>query len=717
MYRSELLRTLWFLSLAALFIVAVTFMSDAIDLNLANAWDRPWPIILNALPGVLLAWSIMIMSRRVLLSFWLAAMVYGALENINQIKITNLRTPLLPQDISFLRMIDANSIDLFGAYAGSLLLVAAGLAAVIAFSVLLFFLEEPLFSGSLKGRAAPTILLACVLLALGPIGNGWRHLYGSGSYFKVSVWSPLETNRQSGLFNELAASYLAYRDAGRVPPPSVPEARKLLQHYAGQIQAGLDQVTEEGQHPDIVIIQSEAFFDPSVLNQVDPGSVLSRFHEWQARGASGRLYVPAFGGGTIRTEFEVMTGISLASLPSVEYPYLQLSYPRMHGLVSVLNGHGYETRSIHANGAGFWNRESIFRAFGFKHRTWRRDFSAKLRYEGLYVSDETMTDQIIDDLEHRESDAPRFIFAISIENHGPYDVQPDIDWEAWKKISVPSGLEGQAAYDFRSYLYHLNHVDMQFDRLLNHVMASSRPTIVVLYGDHLPSLAPVFGQLGFRDGVDMQSQPVPWLMVTNYGDLRVPSGDLVAWMLPGIVLHAAGVNDDIFFTLKRMLPRDLATFTHSPWTKTDTAQADAKEADVFFRLAQVDRLRLSDDFGKVTDAIEGGDPVRVSDSVLGAYVTPEYEVGGVANDFAVDSPLFAQVKLAGKADGLSIQVFLKDRKQTVFREASVRVDVDGWTKANLDLREGAKLVPGRYQVETLLNGEVAKSYGVQIHEG
>ncbi|MGN6281900.1 LTA synthase family protein [Frateuria sp.] len=712
-HRSELTRTLWFFALALFFVLVATFIDGASDVRLAAAFQRPWPVIANAIPGLLLAWLLLVLSRRALFSFWVATVAYLALAKVNQIKVANLQTPLLPQDISFLRTIDASSMHLFGAYAGSLLVVALGLVALVAITVLLFILEAPLMARGWKGRATPTFLLICALLAFGPVGHVWRHLYG-GSYFTVVPWSPLKTSRKSGLLNELGASYLAYRDAGRIPPPSEKEAGELLKRYAGPIRAGMDTVSEEAAHPDIIIIQSEAFFDPSVLNRIERQEVLTRFHVWQARGASGRLHVPTFGGGTIRTEFEVLTGISLRSLPSVDYPYLQLSYTSLRGLVSNLNQHGYDTYSIHANGGGFWNRESNFQALGFKHRVWRDAFSKKAKYEGLYVSDKSMTDQIIDVLDHGESDAPRFIFAISIENHGPYAAQPGINWADWKALRLPAGLDDKTAYDLRSYLYHLDHVDIELDRLLNHVMASPRPTMVVFYGDHLPSLVPAFEKLGFRDGTNMLQQTVPWLMIGNFGDLGVPNGDIASWMLPGIVLHAAGVNDDVFLTLKRMLPRDLANLTHSPWIKDESLAP--KQEKLLSQLTQIDRLRLEGDFVNLAGLVTDGDgaSVRVTGSVLGSYITPDFQVGGVGNTFAVNSPLFAKIDVVGSATELTIQARLQGPNQVVLREAGTQLNLDGTASVNLDLRDGRPLTPGWYQLCVLLNGTQVKSYRVQI---
>lgn len=713
--RSELVRTLWFLLVCAIFVIVVSLIDGASDFALIGEGDfRPLAIMLNALPGILLACFVLILSRRVLFSFWIAFLLYSALEVVNEIKVENLRTPLLPQDIQFLRMIDSSAIHLLGAYAGSILGVAGTILFAVLVTWLLFYMERPLMARGIRARRPLAFLFVCVLLLLGPLGHGWVRLYGSDAYFALVAWSPLDTTQRSGLLNNFVAALIARHSTKNPQPSSEPEASRLIERYAGAIKAGLNRPVDRRLLPDIVIVQSEAFFDPSVLNHIPKESVLGQFHGWQTLGATGELHVPTFGGGTIRTEFEILTGISLNSLPLVGYPYLELRLDGVKSLVSVLNRHGYDTRSIHANGRGFWSRGTVFRDFGFKHQTWLEDFAEKPRYEGLYVSDESMTDEIIGQLSAARTDGvPKFVFAISIENHGPYDVQPHIDWQAWKAITVPSVLSDQEAYDFRSYIYHLNHVDVQFDRLATYVRNSSRPTILFFYGDHLPALGAEFDRLGFRNGGDMLTEPVPWLMVSNRKDMLLANGELAAWMVPSALLHVAGVNDDAFFTLKRMMPADLASFTHSPWA-TPREDAPPDIAAILDQLAQVDRLRLLRRFGPIAASISGGDPVKVTSSVLGSYVTPDYAVGGVADHFAIGTPLFAEVRLVGMSDDTRVRVLIKNKDLKIVRQSAVTLDVDGPVKVNLDLRDHHKLPTGRYQVETRVDDKLMSSFQLTI---
>ena len=86
----------------------------------------------------------------------------------------------------------------------------------------------------------------------------------------------------------------------------------------------------ERQTPDIVVVQSESFFDPSVVRGLDGEDFAPNLHRLAKEGSSGGLHVPTYGGGTIRTEFEVLTGLSLRYFPTLQFPYLQ-----MHGVRSL----------------------------------------------------------------------------------------------------------------------------------------------------------------------------------------------------------------------------------------------------------------------------------------------------------------------------------------------------------------------------------------------
>ena len=104
------------------------------------------------------------------------------------------------------------------------------------------------------------------------------------------------------------------------PPPSYSEESlnemlKIIDYKDTQI---------SGDTPNIIMVQLESFFDPTYLS-VD-GMTFSKepvpnFKRLKEEYPHGFLHVPAFGGGTANTEFEVLTQIDLKAFGLGEYPY------------------------------------------------------------------------------------------------------------------------------------------------------------------------------------------------------------------------------------------------------------------------------------------------------------------------------------------------------------------------------------------------------------
>ncbi|HEY4093854.1 MAG TPA: LTA synthase family protein, partial [Luteibacter sp.] len=144
-----------------------------------------------------------------------------------------------------------------------------------------------------------------------------------------------------------------------------------------------------------VVVQSESFFDPSVINGLQDADFAPNLHRLAQHASSGQLHVPTYGGGTIRTEFEVLTGLSLRYFPTMQFPYLEMHTGAMPGMVRALRSHGYETIAVHGNDPGFWNRTSAFKSLGFDRFVSQTAFPADARKHGELMPDSAMTDQIM----------------------------------------------------------------------------------------------------------------------------------------------------------------------------------------------------------------------------------------------------------------------------------------------------------------------------------
>ena len=229
-----------------------------------------------------------------------------------------------------------------------------------------------------------------------------------------------------------------------------------------------------------------------------------------ADGHGGEMKVPTFGGGTIRTEFEVLTGMPMQAFPNAQFPYVTLVRDRIPGLVSELKQHGYRAVAVHGNSGSFWNRQNAYKAIGFDRFITQREFPRNAARNGRWISDAVMTDIVLDELNAHGTDAgPRAEHGEPRPLHRSGHHRP-----GGARCGAGAGrLSPAQALQLRNYLYHAHRADAQFGRLLDELRARRRPAVLLFFGDHLPGMRDVFDAVGFRDGRPATKQYVPWVLV------------------------------------------------------------------------------------------------------------------------------------------------------------------------------------------------------------
>lgn len=241
------------------------------------------------------------------------------------------------------------------------------------------------------------------------------------------------------------------------------------------------------ERPDIIVVMSESFWDPTRL----PGVTITPDPVANTRALqSGHVFSPEFGGMTANVEFEALTGFSNAFLPAGSIPYQQYVRAPVPSLATFLKSEGYETRAIHPGTNWFWNRGNVYSAFGFD------DFKSEenlpyLEKRGPLASDASMTDEII-----REAEAtsePFFFFAVSLQNHGPYE--PDRYADNGHRVEAPISLWGRKS--LATYAEGAADADRNLQRLVEWAGKRDRPTVIAFFGDHLPPLGQVYVETEF----------------------------------------------------------------------------------------------------------------------------------------------------------------------------------------------------------------------------
>lgn len=525
---------------AGVSFVLIAWVLDRHSLGLAwNAYFLSRGFFTGGLLLLVLYGLLLSATGRPGLSLLLATSAIAALFIANSKKIEYLHTTLAPADYYFLKGIDAASFNLFRHYVDGTVVVSA-VAAFLIGTLLLIRFEPSFFRGRPTSR---------VILLLASAVCGWLILPGGKLSDRVydaealgMSYSPLLGELHAGLISSLICASNADRKAMDVVPDPAAVARVIAAERARFPGSPDSSPRPAVEQPDIVVVQSESFFDPAIMEGVSTAGLLPNLHRAQADHGVATMSVPTFGGGTLRTEFEVLTGLPLDAYPDLQFPYLQISKSRISSLATVLGKAGYSTVAIHPNSGAFWNRRAAFKAMGFGAFLTINDFPSTAYRDGFYLSDHSMTSQVIDSLDHAK--APVFIFAISIETHGPYRHGFVNDDAQRKALPAPPSWPAKAADELRTYSYHIHHADAELGRLWEYLKQRRRPYILVFYGDHLPGFEFVYDAGKFRDGMSPFQQRVPWLLVGSQAMApERPPERIYSWMLADEILRQAGLDE------------------------------------------------------------------------------------------------------------------------------------------------------------------------------
>ena len=485
-------------------IAATVALPLWLDPNLPG--ELPWQrILLNALPLGLLALIVLGLSRRPMLSvIWVFALTQ-VLFFVNRVKLEELREPVVFNDILLMPQV-VTGFDLLGSYVNNGPLVLAAFV-FLAFNAIGWKWEKPAFGW--WPALAMTILSTLLLISLSAADKPLGSLYHSGLIVRMD-WEARDNVKANGLIASLArsSSYILY-DFPEVDPVSIRRP-----DFLPELPEETPGATSD--YPDIVVVLSESFFDPAVLKGVEPCQYLAQFCELESEGQSGSLAVPTFAGNTPRSEFELLTGIPFATFGGLDYPYVSVVNRPIYSYPWYLKSLGYDTTAIHTNLRSFWRRNSAMPKLGFDRYIALEDIRDPERV-GFWPADSVLTDQILALFEPRESDAPRFVLGISMENHGP--------WNANRRSRLPDSVADiplpEAANDvpdkpLQQFLFHAENAVTELERLWQFTRQRPRKTVLIFFGDHLPGLNQSFDALGFDDGQAAFQQLTPYLVMSNF---------------------------------------------------------------------------------------------------------------------------------------------------------------------------------------------------------
>lgn len=517
------------LILQALWCAVLYFIIEALCRHsIADAWNymtgKPLVFAYNTAFIFTTMLIVYLFHRRV---FWrvVVSVFWLFLGIVNCILLLNRVTPFTGPDLHMLTdgiAIMQKYLPFYGVVIGCIII------GLVLFALLILFIKGPKYQQKIKYRyVIPMIVVGAV--AFGGITQ-----------------LALEKRVLSNYFGNIAFAYedygYPYCLATTIFNTGISQPRDYSEEEIKRIEkteSNLPETKEDGKRPNILFLQLESFFDPTLVNYLniseDP---IPNFRKLMKEYSSGYYKVPSVGAGTANTEFESITGMSLHYFGPGEYPYKSiLKETTCESAPYVLKSLGYRTHAIHNNEANFYGRKSVFANLGFDTFTSEEYMSEQDDTNpNDWMRDRNLTKYIMQAL--NETDDPDYIYTISVQGHGDYPEEPTIENP---KITVSGSSTEALNNKWEYYCNQIYEMDQFVKELTDTLSQLDEDVVLVMYGDHLPTM-----------GLTVEDMENRYLFQTEYViwdnmELEKKDANIAAYQMAAEVMNRVGIHEGNVF--------------------------------------------------------------------------------------------------------------------------------------------------------------------------
>ncbi len=496
--------------------------------SLFEAWDymvdTPMVFLYNAFM-IFMTFTIVYLFRRRVFARIIISVLWLALGVCNGYMLLKRVTPFNAQDLK----VASDAVSLINNYFNpfELVVLVVGIAAVVIWVVSMWRR-----GGQYEGKMHRILALAGIIVCFG----GYTFLTDQA----------LDKRVISNYFGNIAFAYQDYGlpycfmaslfNTGIDEPNGYSEQAIARISNNGEITKN-ETGRKEDELPNIIFIQLESYFDVDEAEFFTTSEDASpNLHEMYKNYSSGYFKVPSVGAGTANTEFEVLTGMNLRYFGPGEYPYKTvLKENTAESAATALSALGYGAHALHNNGGNFYSRARVFNNIGFDTFTSKEFMNILQTTENGWAKDDILVDHI---LEAMDTTAQQdFVFGISVQGHGDYPEEKLIENP---KITV-EGIEDEATKNkWEYYVNQVYEMDAFAGKLVKAMEERGEPTVVVFYGDHLPTM-----------GLKAEDLKSRYLYNTNYviwdniglekQDRNIPSYQIMSDLFERLDIHSGTV--------------------------------------------------------------------------------------------------------------------------------------------------------------------------------
>lgn len=513
------------LILQALWCAVLYFLIEALCRHsVVEAWDymtgKPLVFAYNTMFIFTTMLIVYLFHRR---CFWrvVVSVFWLFLGIVNCILLMNRVTPFTGPDLHMLTdgiAIMQKYLPFYGVVIGCILI------GIVVLGLLILLVKGPKYEQKIKYRYVIPLVIA-----------------GFVAFGGVTQLA-LEKRVLSNYFGNIAFAYedygYPYCLATTIFNTGISEPRDYSEDEINRIEkteSNLPKTKEDGKRPNILFLQLESFFDPTLVNYLDISEdPIPNFRKLMKEYSSGYYKVPSVGAGTANTEFETITGMSLHYFGPGEYPYKSiLKETTCESVPYVLKNLGYSTHAVHNNEANFYGRRSVFPNLGFDTFTSEEYMADENLQNPLgWVKDSVLTDEIIKCLD--STDSPDYVYTISVQGHGDYPSEPILDNPS---ITVSGSPTDELNCKWEYYVNQIHEMDQFVKELTDALADYPEDVILVMYGDHLPTMGLTVEDL--KNKYLFQTEYVIW---DNMG-LTKKDENLASYQIAAEVLDRVGIHE------------------------------------------------------------------------------------------------------------------------------------------------------------------------------
>ncbi|HFK1753703.1 TPA: LTA synthase family protein [Bacillus cereus] len=496
---------------------------------------------------------------KVFLSMVLTSCTLVILCIVNYLKLIFRGDPLYPSDftqITHMQSVIPMVMDYFS-WSYMFIIIVSVVVCIVAGIYMRRYIQNVKIH--LGIRALLVVGSIFVLYAYGNFTNTFMNKVFQKSGVDFVLWNQNENYASNGF----VLGFISNLDTTVMEKPKNYSNENMLQiandikkQYSGNI--GNQKKKEK---PNIIFVMSESFWDPTKITNLsfseDP---VPNLHHYIENFPGGQTISPTFGGNTANVEFEVLTSYSMSLLKPGSIPYQQVitNKKEIPSIPTALKKEGYYTSAIHSFGRTFFKRDDVYKVLGFDKFN-AEDTMENVDIDGDYISDLAMSKEIIAELEKQKQ--PTFIHAVTMQNHFPFT-----EGRFGENLIEISGLENEESKrELETYTEGLRRSDEALQYLIEQLDNLDRPTLLVFFGDHLPSLGTnksFYKENGYITNEKTPSERLamaqtPLLMYANFDMPNDNLGLVSPIHFSNLIFDYAGLNKSSFYQFLSELYKEI----------------------------------------------------------------------------------------------------------------------------------------------------------------